>query len=163
IDIWVYDLSDTTSIRKLTFNQASTSPVWTPDGQRIVFESGRDGDKGLYLQRADGGGAAERLTTPTNNETQIPFSWTPALKTLRFGRDSPGGLWTVSVDGEHKPARLIEKASSDGASFSPDGRWIAYSTFSTTRSDIYVEPYPLNGSRHAISSAGGIHPVWSRD
>ncbi|MBZ5557278.1 MAG: hypothetical protein LAO77_08405 [Acidobacteriia bacterium] len=62
-NIWVYDLSGTTSMRRLTFAGKNRSPIWTRDGQRVVFTSDREGDSGLFWQRADGSGEAERLPT----------------------------------------------------------------------------------------------------
>src|SRR5262249_36848926 len=151
IDVWVYDLSGTASIRKLTFSGTNAYPLWSLDGQRIVFESGQERNKGLYWQRADGSDPAERLTTAANDADQIPLSWTPDGKTLLFAES--GGLWTVSLAGDRKPIRVIEKAGMFAAGFSPDGRWIAYSASpaSPGRTDIYVEPYPPTGSKNVIS------------
>src|SRR5262249_14448243 len=108
IDVWVYDLSGTASIRRLTFSGTNAYPLWSLDGQRIVFESGQERNKGLYWQRADGSEPAERLTAAANDADQIPLSWTPDGKTLLFAES--GGLWTVSLAGDRKPIRVIEKA-----------------------------------------------------
>jgi len=51
----------------------------------------------------------------------------------------------------------------DRAVVSPDGRWMAYQSTLSGRGEIYVERYPDLGSRQQISTAGGTHPVWSRN
>ena len=47
--------------------------------------------------------------------------------------------------------------------FSPDGRFVAYSSNESGRSEIYVQPYPGPGGRWQVSTAGGADPVWRRD
>jgi serine/threonine-protein kinase len=165
-NIWIYDLSGAASMRRLTFAGANAFPVWTPDGQRVVFESDREGSKGLFWQRADGNGISERLTTAAKDEDQMPLSWTPDGKTLAFRTSqNDGDIWTVSIDGDHKPKALIEAPHYQGyANFSPDGRWIAYaSTEANKGNEIFVQPFPLTGAKYLISMAGGGYPVWSPD
>ena len=62
-DIWTYDLSGATEIRRLTFDGNNRFPVWFSDSRRVAFQSARDGDRGIFWQNADGTGTAERLTT----------------------------------------------------------------------------------------------------
>jgi serine/threonine-protein kinase len=82
--IWVYDLSGTTSMRRLTLGGNNRYAVWSPDGRRIAFLSDREGTSGIYAQRADGTGGAERLTKPEAGTAQIPESWSPDGKWLLF-------------------------------------------------------------------------------
>jgi len=63
-NIWIFDLAGASSLRRLTFGGRNRFPLWSPDGQWIVFQSDRDGDLGLFRQRADVSGTAERLTKP---------------------------------------------------------------------------------------------------
>ena len=74
-DIWTYDLSGTTEIRRLTFDGKSRFPVWSSDSRRVTFQSARDGDRGIFWQFADGSGTAERLTTAAADEEHVPESW----------------------------------------------------------------------------------------
>lgn len=82
--VWVYGLSGTSAPRRLTFVGNNRSPIWTIDGQRVVFQSDRDGDLGLYWQRADGTGTAERLTKPNKGTSHFPDSWSPRGDRLAF-------------------------------------------------------------------------------
>jgi Tol biopolymer transport system component len=72
--IWVYDLTASGSARRLTFGGHDRFPAWSGDGQRVIFQSDRDGDLGLFSQRADGVGTAQRLTKPANGIAYVPQS-----------------------------------------------------------------------------------------
>ena len=133
-NIWIYDLDGKTSIRRLTFGGNNQDPTWTPDSRRIAFRSDRDGE-GIYWQAADGSGAAERLiAADKGNVYDAPMEWSPNGKTLvfRIGQANigSGSVWTLGLDGERKPQPLFTSTSNNmrRTSFSPDGRWIAYSS-----------------------------------
>jgi serine/threonine protein kinase/Tol biopolymer transport system component len=168
-NIWVYDLGGNTSIRRLTFGGKNQSPAWTPDGKRIAFRSDRDGE-GIYWQAADGSGAAERLTK-TDKVYDAPVDWTPDGKVVAFFKSDGGGgsVWTLALDGDRKPQPLLQGANSSPSenmrrvSFSPDGRWIAYASNEETDFNIYVQPFPLTGSKYRISKGRGDSPLWTRD
>ena len=89
--VWVYDLSGTSAPRRLTFGGGNRFPIWSGDGQRVVFQSDREVDPGLYWQRADGTGTAERLTTPDKGTAHIPESWSARA------RDSRSVRWRARV------------------------------------------------------------------
>jgi len=74
-DVWVFDLERDIRTRLTVDPGYDGSPVWTPDGQYIVFGSGREGAANLYRKRADGTGKVERLTESSN--TQSPSSVSP--------------------------------------------------------------------------------------
>ena len=70
------------TLTQLTFEADNTSPIWTPDGQRITFSSNRAGALNLFVVRADGSGAPERLTS--SDHIQLPGSWSPDGAVLAF-------------------------------------------------------------------------------
>ena len=76
--VLIYPLNGTSAIQRLTLEGNSRFPVWSPDGRWIAFQSARDGDLGIFRQRADGTGVAERLTTAAAGEAHVPESWSPA-------------------------------------------------------------------------------------
>ena len=175
--IWIYDLSGTSAARRLTFGGRDGWPLWSRDGQRIAFrrDTGNPwvrepstNNNGLFWQRANGNGPAERLTTADKGLLHSAESWSADGKTLTFFND--GDIWSVSIEGDRKPKPLIAgKGTQDVSSISPDGRWIAYySNESIGRAsggigDIYVEPFPPTGSKYQITTTGGTHPLWSPD
>jgi eukaryotic-like serine/threonine-protein kinase len=172
-DIWVYAWERDT-LTRLTFKgDANFNPVWTPDGQRIVYESGEKGAVGnLWWIRADGGGDAQRLTESKNS--QIPWSWSPDGKILAFHQNNPGTGWdilTMSVEGSEKngwmpgePKPFLNTTATEvDPAFSPDGRWIAYMSIESAATEVYVRPFPGPGGKWQISTGGGLFPEWSRN
>ncbi|MBZ5607321.1 MAG: protein kinase [Acidobacteriia bacterium] len=166
--VWIYDLSGGNAPRRLTFQGSNRYPIWTPDGERVAFQSDRDGDLGIFWQRADGNGTAERLTQPEKGVIHIPDSWSPDGQQLSFTAIQGGtpGVWTLSLR-DRKAAPFTEPGSSSEASeFSPDGRWVAYQSSETGRLEIYVRPFPASAAKYQIHSGstnGDVHPLWSRD
>jgi serine/threonine-protein kinase len=153
-DIWLHDLSRETLTRLTSAETAEEWPLWTPDGSRIVFSS----PGGIFWMPWDGSGAAERLTTAEGNP--IPASWTPDGTTLAFV-SRPRDVWVLVKGGEPEPwlqSPFVEM----WPSFSPDGRFLAYTSNETGRNEVYVKPYPGPGARVQISSDGGLAPVWAR-
>ena len=172
-DIWVYELASETLTRLTSDPVNAQAPVWTPDGRRIVFASAR-ADKSafnLYWQRADGTGDAQRLTE--SKHFQYPGSWHPSGRFLAFYEQNPTTNWDLMIlpmEGDDvsgwKPGKpfvfLNSPDAEQGPMFSPDGRWLAYSSRETGRSEVYVRPFPGPGGKTQISSGGGVFSTWSR-
>jgi len=168
--IWIYDLSGASSPRRLTFQGANRYPVWSADGERVAFQSDREGDLGIFMQRTDGTGTAERLTKPEKGVLHIPDSFSPDGQQLLFtavqGRTA--GVWTFSL--REKKATVFTEGPSSFSSwsvFSPDGRWVAYQSHESGQvasNQIYVRPFPATETKYQILNRGNtIHPLWSPD
>lgn len=161
-DIWIYDLTRDT-LSRLTFDEADDfRPLWTPDGERIVFASDRDGG-GMWSRAANGTGVAERLSADANTS---PYAITPdGTQLLYFSRDSAGSIFTLTPGDEVSSQPLIQTEFNTGMpDLSPDGRWLAYRSNETGRHEIYVRPYPnIEDGKWQISSEGGSSPKWSPD
>jgi serine/threonine-protein kinase len=159
--VWIYDLSGASSRRQLTFGGRNQYPIWSADGQRVTFSSNREGDVGLFWQRADGAGAAERLTKAEPRAAHIPQTWTPDGKTLLFTvkAGAKSSLWTFSTASRQAlPYGSIEAnlPITVTASLSRDGHWLTYGNTGS-----FVEPFPATGAKYRVS--GFIHPFWSPD
>jgi Tol biopolymer transport system component len=169
-NIWIYDLDGNRSIRRLTFGGQNQNPTWTPDSKRIAFRSDRDGE-GIYWQAADGSGAAERLiATDKGDASDAPMEWSPDGKTLVFfvtpGDRRLSGVLTLGLDGDRKPQPLFTSTSKNmrRTSFSPDGRWIAYSSNEEGDFSVYVQPFPPTGAKYKISTKEAADsPLWTPD
>jgi Tol biopolymer transport system component len=178
-DIQVYELQRDTMTR-VTFTQTNTLtnnfPVWTPDGKRIAFGSASPGANSLRWVRADGAGEPQLLVESKGE--LAPYSFSPDGKRLAFadsGVDRLYDLWTLSLDvsdPDHpkpgKPELFLRTPFDDREpAFSPDGRWIAYTSNEAGRYEVYVRPFPAgapSGSgKWQISTGGGFHPIWSRN
>jgi len=168
-DVWIYDLSGTTSMRRLTFGGKNRLPVWSADGERVAFQSDREKDLAIFWQRADGTGTAERLTKPAAGEVHAPEAWSRKGDILLYtiAKESGVALWTLSVhDKKANPFSDVRSSFPTGAVFSPDGRWVAYSIrdANRNRNTVYVQPFPPTGAKYQISKDDdGHHPVWSPD
>ena len=174
-DIWIYDwMRDTLS--RLTFDPTEdVRPAWTPDGSRIAFSSKRrDGIRlNLYWQRADGAGEATPLTESAND--QFAGSWHPTGRFLAFlelnQQTAPASsdVMVLPVEGGEAtgwkpgtPTAFLKTPQNESTPvFSPDGRWLAYLSNETGRSDVYVRPFPGPGGKWQISTAAADDPIWS--
>jgi serine/threonine-protein kinase len=172
-DIWVYDWARDT-LTQLTFDPGEDrSPVWTPDGKRIVFASDRAkrGVPNLYWVNAEGTGEVTRLTD--SPDVQLPGSWHPSGKFFAFYaiRNAPPDLMILPMEGDAargwRPGNptvfLGTPAVEANPTFSPDGRWIAYVSTEAGGSsiDVYVRPFPDPGGKWRVSTTGGGYPRWS--
>jgi serine/threonine-protein kinase len=158
-DIWIYDLEREIPTR-LTFDPAADQfPLWTPDGQRIVFGSDRaEGGSGLFWKAADGTGQVERLTTGPANHTPLTFSPDGKRLVLSQGTD----LYVLSMEGERASQPLFQRQfrENDGM-ISPDGHWIAYPSQESGQYEIYLRSFPnVEEGKWQISRDGGTEPVW---
>jgi serine/threonine-protein kinase len=158
---------------KLTFwkSVGASSLPWTPDGKHIAFtlRSSELAGPGIYWIRADGAGEPQRIAAESN---ALPSSFSPDGKRLAYSyTGAEPGLWTVPLDladPEHPKAGKPElflgsKSALSSPEFSPDGRWMAYTSNEGGRLEVFVRPFPGPGGKWLISSAGGSAPHWSRD
>jgi Tol biopolymer transport system component len=173
-DIWVKDLDRDTLSRLSFLPGVNRHPVWTPDGKNIVFPSFNPAAPGIYGIRSDGSGEAQRLTGP--KVQQSPYSFSPDGKRLALQQTGNGGgmdIFTAPVEADPAQAFGIRlgkpelflgtQFDEDYPAFSPDGRWLAYTSNESGTSEVYVRPFPGPGGRSQISTGGGRFPLWSRD
>jgi Tol biopolymer transport system component/predicted Ser/Thr protein kinase len=164
--IWLYDLARDT-LTRLTFEgSVNQSPVWTPDGNRIAFRSNRTGTTTgrLHWQLADGSGGLEQLSA--GERVQNATSWSGDGQLLAFFEPGASTLRDIYVLrlSDRKTLPFLRTPFNEGAaSFSPDGRWLAYLSNESGRPEIYVQPYPGPGGKWQISVDGGTEPLWNRN
>jgi serine/threonine-protein kinase len=165
-DIWVFDPIRGTEDRA-TFEGQNAFPIYSPDGSAMAFRSDRAAPLQIYLSKGSGTREVVELTT---GPLDVPSSWTPDGKELAFTRgfSATGGntdIYVVSVDQPHNARALIATAANESfPEFSPDGKWLAYCSNETGRSELYVQPYPGPGGRVTITSTGNAtEPAWSKN
>ena len=168
-DLWVYD-SARESMSKLTNDPGTeTSPLWTRDGERIVFTSNRAGYPQLFSRHADTTGDDELVLEVAKDLRDLRANgWSKDGKHLLFTQVPLGPAEIAQfTPGTPPTTRLLLKSggtvTDDNATVSPDGSWMAYQSSRSGRTEIYVERYPELGDRLPISMGGGRLPVWSRD
>jgi serine/threonine-protein kinase len=165
-DIWVFGL-ESESRTRLTFEHENSSPIWTPDGKSVVFYSLRDGSGAAYITAADGSGGERLLHAGPVGTSSWPMDVSADGRLLLVRTDGSNrlDLWVKSlVDPEAEAVPFLTGPSDETTGrFSPDGRWIAYSSDKTGDYQVFVRPYPGPGGRWQISNDGGIRPQWSPD
>ena len=169
-DIWVLDWARDAQSRITLDPGTHWMPMWTPDGRRIAFRwAPPGGAANVYWRRADGGGETQRLTT--GPISLYPFAFHPSGRTFAYGVPTNKGadIVLVSMEGSEeagwKPGTtttFLSGPSKLSAAFSPDGRWIAYTSNESGTWQVYVQSFPGPGGKWVVSVDGGTYPTWSR-
>jgi hypothetical protein len=162
-DIWIRDVPGEKDFKLTDGADVHTCPVWSPNGQYIVFNSA----KGILWTRA-GGGASPQTLIP--GDLQFPGSFTLDGRLVYSQSKRLGGtIFTSQVlglDSEQlragKPERFLDtKCALSFPAFSPDGKLLAYDDADSGGYEVYVRKFPDNGERWQVSNHGGVMPVWS--
>ncbi|AMY07936.1 Serine/threonine-protein kinase PrkC [Luteitalea pratensis] len=158
-DIWVWDLVRETLTRVTTDPGLDQSPLWTADGQRLIFTRGSS-IGALFWQAADGSGAAERLTESVGirRATSVLNDGSAVLYTEN------ANVMTLTLDKSRRvqPVVRTQQPQQQGV-ISPNGQWLAHAGFDGG-SQIFVRPFPnVNDAMAQVSTTGGVQPLWARD
>ena len=162
-DLWVCDLARGSTSRLMARRADALSAVWTPDG-RIIFTSLLGGQRWNLWRVAPDGGAPERLSEFDGIQNPLAVSSDGRFLAFAQGAGGVADLFWLPLDGTREGTPWQQTPAKDGfaASFSPDGRFLAYESDETGRSEIYVRPFPEGEGRWQVSTDGGVAPVWSR-
>ena len=158
-DIWTYDL-ETQSAKRLTFDPAIDSvPIWSPDAKRMVFASNRGVTFDLYFK--DTNGAQEEKAVPQDGPDRFPSDWSRDGKFVLYERGTD--LWFLTIP-ELRATQFLKASSTlKNGQFSPDGKWVAYSSNESGRWEVYVTSFPEAHGKWQVSNAGGDQPKWRSD
>jgi Tol biopolymer transport system component len=162
LHLWMHDLQRGTTNPLTSGYGSNILPAWSRDGRRIVFASNRGGDWDIYSQPADGSRPAEVFLKRPSDQFPYAFAADGTLIFTEIGPRTGRDLWTLSPDGKASPLR-VTASNEYAAQFSPDARFIAYTSDESGRPEIYVQSYPGGEQRTPVSSAGGVRPMWSSD
>jgi Tol biopolymer transport system component len=170
-DIWIYDVAtgSRTKFGAVLGSMLDNPPVWSPEGDRLLFASDRKtkGHYNLFVRRVDG--ADEELLRESSDQNQ-PEDWSTDGRFASFSTVPGKGrrniqIWILSMTGNERKAFpfATEAQIQEGSRFSPDGRWIAYMSDESGTYEIYVRPFPGPGGKWQVSTAGGSEARWRRD
>jgi len=156
--LWTLDIARG-AVTKVAPSGAGYS-VWA-GSDHIVFRS----SAALVRIRADGSGEPDVITATGTND--FPGSVSPDGRTLMFIRITPttsGDLYVMPLDGAEPPRAFLESTAYEGGGqFSPDGRWVLYTSDEGGQPQVYLTPYPQADRRYSVSAGTGLHPLWSPD
>ena len=177
-DIWTLDFSRGVRTR-ITSQQgtvAGAPPVWSPDGSRIAFAAGNNNNLDTLFEKPSSGAGEAKELYKKAGEIKYPTSWSHDGRFLLYNAaaEKTGlDLWVLPLEGNRKPVLLLGTPFYEGqGSFSPDMRWIAYTSNESGRYEIYVRPFIASGpsgvpalgeEKWPISKDGGIQPKWRAD
>ena len=165
-DLYAYELSSGTTIRE-TFDPKNHSAfvAWSPDGRQLAYASTKSGGGDVYVKSVDAPG--DHLLVPTSPSATFPSDWSSDGKWLLFDRNSAAtqsDVWLMPMTGGAPRPLIASPANEMQATFSPDGRWVAYASDEENgRFEVFVRPFPANGQQWKISNGGGEGPRWRRD
>ena len=158
-DLWIADLTRGTFSRFTS--DGAVAGIWSPDGRKILW-TGRDGSR--YLRSADGSGTDELLFKQPR--AGYPYDWSSRgqIAFTVMGEKTGYDIWMVATEGDRKPQPYLESRFGEyWGQFSPDGRWMAYTSEQPGQAEIVVESIPVGKGRRQISTEGGEWAVWRRD
>ncbi len=144
-------------------------PIWSPDGSRIVWSSSRERELDLFQKAASGAGQDEVLLRSAYRKRAL--DWSRDGRFILYEELNPQtgrDIWVLPMEGERKPWPWLNTPDNEIlATFSPDGRWIAYRSNEFERNEIYVQAFvpgaPASGGKRQLSTNGGTYPYWRRD
>jgi Tol biopolymer transport system component len=182
-DIWLYEFARGVYTHLTTDRAEDTFPVWNADGSRIAFFSERK-PRGIYQRSSDGAGEDELLVTVDEGQIFFPSAggWSSngrfMLVTSIPQAASGVNVWVLPVTGASATDRKIvplvnPEVRARGGHFSPDNRWVAYTSSKTGKDEAYVRAFdpnfvpgsgnPSPGGEYLVSKGGGMDPQWSGD
>lgn len=164
-DIWLFDLARGIPSRFTTDPANDDNPLWSPDGSSIAFASDREGVFNLYQKVASGGGPEEVLFK--SGEWKFPDDWSADGRFIVYQSLNPKtkwDLWVLPMSGDRQPLPFLQtEFNEEQAQFSPDGKWIAYTSDESGAPEVYVQTFPASGGKWRVSAGGGCQPRWRRD
>ncbi len=169
-DIWIFPVGSENGTRLTTDPSDDLNPVWTPDSQWIIFTAEKNGVRSIFRKRADGSGEVEPLYVTSQTANVEDISRDGRLLMFNTGSQEnkePNLSVFALADRKVSPFRTATTRE-DGGRFSPDANWVAYRSFETNESEIFIRRINRAGAASTqkwIASSGGANtqPMWRGD
>jgi serine/threonine protein kinase len=165
-DVWFIDTERGVFRRITSDSSGEGAAIFSTDGGRIIYTSdGKEDVDQIYERASDGSGGATLVFESAENKN--PTDWSRDGRYVVFisqSADTNFDLWALRLFGDGKPFAVARTPFAElSARFSPDGRWVAYSSNESGSTEIYVQRFPNPGGKVQVSVGGGLHPRWRSD
>lgn len=164
--IWVFDKGRDVAIRLRDNPAAEGRPVWSPDGRSIAILGAFQGRQ-MVIETPLGSLAGNEKVLVSAGKSLTPLDWSADGRFLLFSKSEEKtgwDIWALPLAGNGKPFPVAQGPSNEElAQISHDGRWVAYQSNQSGRTEVYVQPFLSAGERLPVSSGGGISPRWRGD
>ena len=166
-DLWVLE-TNRQLLRRLTSDRRTeNSPIWMPDGRAVIYAADRAGPPSLQRLDASGAGAEEALVPPSDAGPQWAGDVTRDGHGVVFVQPHGSGDMDIMVAPLDRKGPLVPLVTGRGRHLlpriSPDGKWIAYQSNESGRTEVYVQPLETDRGRRQVSREGGLEPAWGRN
>jgi Tol biopolymer transport system component len=159
-DIWILELARSIFTRFTTEQGIQRKPVWSPDGSQIVYAE--NNSRSLVVKSVTGAEKKETVYKGTLLN-MFPADWYGKYILFEGNSTGPTNIWVLSLDdGKAHPLRESRFTETDSR-FSPDGKWIVYTSNEDGRYEVWARSFPSNENKIRISTNGGVKPRWRRD
>ena len=149
----------TSSTRAVTY---AMTPLWSANGRRVLF----DDASASFKAKALDGDTIEEIHRGTPYASFL-LDWSTDGQHILFTQSQPGtaeDLWVLSLTGDRRPTPYLNSSFNEREGrFSPDARWVAYSSDESGKSEIYIQSFPMPGRKRLLSTNGGFEPEWRKD
>ena len=169
-DIWLIETERRVVSRFTSDPGAERMALWSPDGTRLVFSAPRNGNPPSLFEKMSAGGSEQPLFK--SDQLIQPTDWSRDGRFIVYARRDPWSQWDLWVvpaspdpqRGERKPELFLQTPFNEHhGHLSVDGRWMAYASDESGRSEVYLRAFPPQSSRWQISTDGGVEPRWRPD
>jgi Tol biopolymer transport system component len=164
--LWLVDLARGGATPLSSGRGRNDTPVWSPDGTRVVWAADRDGAQNLFVKSVDDV-APERLLYQSDVPFKNPADWSRDgqwIVMTQLDKDTAQNVWLLDASGAKPPTAIARGPVRDnGGPVSPDGRWIAYVSEDSGKFEVYVQSFPAPGRKVQVSAGGAVRSWWTRD
>ena len=163
-DVLVRDLARGVSTPLAQGDAAEFGPLWTPDGERVIYQSDRP-PYDIFWRDSDAlGPEVPLLQNEYDNHASSVSPDGEILAYMENNAETQMDIWLLPLKGGDPEIYWKTEFVERSPAFSPDGRWIAYSSNESGRFEVYVQSYPdPTEARQQVSTDGGTEPLWARD
>jgi eukaryotic-like serine/threonine-protein kinase len=165
-DVWIIDLGRGVKTRLTLDNYLNFSPLWSRDGSQVIYSSERETPPSNIFEIASNGAGNAELVKDVKAGARAT-DWSPDGRYLLYDQGRTvffTQVWAMPLTGNRNPIPFAQAPDFDyDGQFSPDGRWVSYTSRESGREEVYVAPFPGPGAKSQVSTNGGHWARWRRD